>query len=378
MELSDEQKMIVDTAASFATDRLRPHAEQWDREKFMDRGVLTSLAELGFGGIYTAEEHGGSGLGRLDAVLIFEELSKGCVSHASFLSIHNMVTWMVDRFADDELRARFIPKLTSAELIASYCLTEPGAGSDAAGLKTSAKPDGNSHYVLNGSKVFISGGGFSDVYLVMARTSEDGARGVSAFLVEKGTPGLSFGKNEEKMGWKAQPTAMVNFDDCRVPVENRIGPEGHGFKYAMAGLDGGRLNIAACSLGGAQQALDLALAYARDRQQFGKAIVDFQATQFKLADMEIELQAARSLLYTAATKLDHKAPDATKMCAAAKRFVTDTGFKVANDALQIHGGYGYLADYQVERIVRDLRVHQILEGTNEIMRVIVSRALLEA
>ncbi|MEO2037122.1 MAG: acyl-CoA dehydrogenase family protein, partial [Martelella sp.] len=334
------------------------------------------LGALGFAGIYTQEQYGGSGLGRLDAVLIFEQLSKGCVSHAAFLSIHNMATWMVDRFGDDALRARFVPKLASADLIASYCLTEPGAGSDAASLRTVARLDGDV-YVLNGAKVFISGGGFSDVYLVMARTSDDGARGISAFLVENGTPGLSFGKNEEKMGWRAQPTAMVNFDDCRIPDANRIGPEGEGFKYAMAGLDGGRLNIAACSLGGAQDALDRALGYAQDRQQFGQAIAAFQATQFKLADMETELQASRALLHEAASRLDAKAADAIRFCAMAKRFVTDAGYKVANDALQVHGGYGYLADYEVERIVRDLRVHQILEGTNEIMRVIISRDMMK-
>ncbi|MDJ0921243.1 MAG: acyl-CoA dehydrogenase family protein [Henriciella sp.] len=376
MPFTSEQQMIADMAAAFSRDQLRPHAMRWEQDGMMDRGVLQALAELGFGGICTGEEHGGSGLGRLDAVLIFEQLSKGCVSHAAFLSIHNMATWMIDRFGDDELRAKYVPKLTTAELIASYCLTEPGAGSDAASLKTAAVRDGDT-YVLNGAKVFISGAGFSDLYVVMARTSDDGARGVSAFVVEKAMPGLSFGKNEVKMGWKAQPTAMVMFDDCRVPVSNRIGPEGDGFKYAMAGLDGGRLNIAACSLGGAQDALERALDYGRERKQFGKAVTDFQATQFKLADMETELQAARSLLYTAAGKLDETAPDATRFCAMAKRFVTDTGSKVANDALQIHGGYGYLADYEVERIVRDLRVHQILEGTNEIMRVIVSRDMLK-
>ena len=284
---------------------------------------------------------------------------------------------MIDTFGDDELRAKYVPDFTQANKIVSYCLTEPGAGSDAASLKTRADKDGND-YVLNGAKVFISGGGFSDAYLVMARTSDDGARGVSAFLVENGTPGLSFGKVEQKMGWRAQPTSMVNFDDCRVPEANRIGPEGQGFKFAMAGLDGGRLNIAACSLGGAQDACDRALAYSKERKQFGQAISDFQAIQFKLADMEIELQAARALLYSAAARLDRKTPDATRMCAAAKRFVTDIGFKIANEALQIHGGYGYLADYEVERIVRDLRVHQILEGTNEIMRVIVSRDLLKS
>ena len=377
MQLTDEQVMIAEMAGSFSNDQLRPNASKWDREAFLDRSVLKAMAELGFAGIYTTEEHGGSGLTRLDAVLIFEQLSRGCISHASFLSIHNMATWMIDTFGDDELRAKYVPDFTQANKIVSYCLTEPGAGSDAASLKTRAEKDGND-YVLNGAKVFISGGGFSDAYLVMARTSDDGARGVSAFLVENGTSGLSFGKVEQKMGWRAQPTSMVNFDDCRVPEANRIGPEGQGFKFAMAGLDGGRLNIAACSLGGAQDACDRALAYSKERKQFGQAISDFQAIQFKLADMEIELQAARALLYSAAARLDQKTPDATRMCAAAKRFVTDTGFKVANDALQIHGGYGYLADYEVERIVRDLRVHQILEGTNEIMRVIVSRDLLKS
>ena len=286
-----------------------------------------------------------------------------------------MATWMIDSFGDDALRAKYVPRLTATELIASYCLTEPGAGSDAASLKTTAKLEGDA-YVLNGAKVFISGAGFSDIYVVMARTSDDGAKGVSTFVVEKDAPGLSFGKHEEKMGWRAQPTAMVNFDDCRIPVSNRVGDEGNGFKFAMAGLDGGRLNIAACALGGAQDALDRAFAYVQDRKQFGRAIAEFQATQFKLADMETELAAARSLLYDAARKVDAGAPDKTKFCAMAKRFVTDTAFKVANDALQLHGGYGYLADYEVERIVRDLRVHQILEGTNEIMRVIVSREMM--
>ena len=375
MILTEEQTLIADMAQNFAADQLRPHAERWDREKMLDRGVLEALSELGFGGIYAQEEYGGSGLNRLDAVLIFEQLSKGCVSHATFLSIHNMAAWMVDRFGGSSLRETYVPSLVSGQKIASYCLTEPGAGSDAAGLKTRAERSGD-RYVLNGSKIFISGAGFSDVYVVMARTSDDGARGISAFLVENGTPGLSFGKNEEKMGWRAQPTAVVSFDGCVIPASNRIGAEGDGFKYAMAGLDGGRLNIAACSLGGAQDALDRALSYARERKQFDRTIADFQAIQFKLADMETELQAARSLLYQAAAKLDVKAPDASQFCAMAKRFVTDIGFRVANEALQIHGGYGYLADYEVERIVRDLRVHQILEGTNEIMRVIISRALI--
>lgn len=376
MQLTEEQVLIVDMARAFAIDKLRPHAEKWDREKKLDQDVLSELASLGFAGIYSAPEHGGSGLTRLDAVLIFEQLAQGCISHSTFLSIHNMATWMVDAFGDDDLRAKYVSAMVSGAAITSYCLTEPGAGSDAASLRTKAIRDGDA-YVLNGAKTFISGAGFSDLYVVMARTEDTGARGISAFLVENGTPGLSFGKNEDKMGWRAQPTAMVNFDDCRISVANRIGPEGQGFKYAMAGLDGGRLNIAACSLGGAQDALNRAVNYAKDRSQFGRSISEFQATQFKLADMETELQAARALLYEAARKLDSKAPDATQFCAMAKRFVTDTAFEVANHALQIHGGYGYLAEYEIERIVRDLRVHQILEGTNEIMRVIVSRAILE-
>ncbi len=375
MALTDEQVMIQDMAKGFALDRLRPNAARWEGEGTLDRDVLKALGELGFGGIYTKEEHGGSALGRLDAVLIFEQLSRGCVSHASFLSIHNMATWMIDSFGGDALRAKYVPRLTAVDLIASYCLTEPGAGSDAASLKTSAKKDGDD-YILNGAKAFISGAGFSDVYVVMARTGDDGARGISAFVVEKDMPGVSFGKKEEKMGWRAQPTAMVNFDDARIPAENRIGPEGEGFRYAMAGLDGGRLNIAACSLGGSQDAIDRAVDYTKERKQFGQRIADFQATQFKLADMETDLSAARALLYEAASKLDAKAGDATKYCAMAKRFVTDTGSRIANDALQLHGGYGYLSDYEVERIVRDLRVHQILEGTNEIMRVIVSREMM--
>ena len=376
MTLTEEQTLITDMARAFAMERMRQNAIRWDHEKMLDRDLFEALSELGFGGIYTREEYGGSNLGRLDAVLIFEQLSKGCISHATFLSIHNMATWMIDRFGDEHLRQTFVPALVSGKSIASYCLTEPAAGSDAASLKTRAVRNGD-HYILNGAKMFISGAGFSDIYVVMARTSDDGAKGISTFVVERGTPGLSFGKNEEKMGWRAQPTAVVSFDDCEIPASHRVGQEGDGFKYAMAGLDGGRINIAACSLGGAQDALDRALSYAQERRQFGKSIAEFQATQFKLADMETELQAARSLLYQAAAKLDAKAPDASKFCAMAKRFVTDIGFEVANNALQIHGGYGYLADYEVERIVRDLRVHQILEGTNEIMRVIISRALLK-
>jgi hypothetical protein len=374
-DLTEDQRLIAETARAFAMERLRPNAARWEHEG-LDRGVLKELAELGFGGIYVGEEHGGSGLTRLDAALIFEELSRGCVSTAAFLSIHNMCAWMIDSFASDEQRQAWIPKLVRMETIASYCLTEPGSGSDAAALRTSAKPDGNATYVVNGSKAFISGAGFSDLYVLMCRTGDAGPKGVSTLLVENGAPGLSFGKHEEKMGWRAQPTAIVNFEDCRVPADNRIGPEGEGFKYAMKGLDGGRLNIAACALGAAQDALDRALAYVKERKQFGKRLADFQNTQFTLADMETDLAASRALLHTAAAKLDAKSPDATKYCAMAKRFVTDAAFKVADQALQLHGGYGYLADYEVERIVRDLRVHRILEGTNEIMRVIISREML--
>ncbi len=374
-ELTEDQTLIVETARSFAHDRLRPNAARWEEEG-LDRGVLEELAGLGFAGIYVTEEHGGSELTRLDAALIFEELSRGCVATAAFLSIHNMCAWMIDSFGNDEQRARWLPKLTQMQTIASYCLTEPGSGSDAGALRTTAKPDGNANYVLNGSKAFISGAGFSDLYVVMCRTGEDGPKGVSTVLVENGVKGLSFGKLEDKMGWRAQPTAIVNLEDCRVPVENRIGPEGEGFKYAMKGLDGGRLNIAACALGGAQDAFDRALGYVQERKQFGKRIADFQNTQFRLADMATDLAACRALLHQAARKLDAEAPDATTYCAMAKRFVTDTAFQVADQALQLHGGYGYLADYEVERIVRDLRVHRILEGTNEVMRVIISRDLL--
>jgi alkylation response protein AidB-like acyl-CoA dehydrogenase len=375
-QLTEDQDLIVETARSFAQERLRPNAARWEEEG-LNRDVLRELAGLGFGGIYVREEHGGSGLSRLDAALIFEELSRGCIATAAFLSIHNMCSWMIDSFGSEEQRAAWLPKLVTMDKIASYCLTEPGSGSDAGALRTTAKPDGNSQYVINGSKAFISGAGFSDLYVLMCRTGEDGPKGVSTVLVPDGTRGLSFGKNEDKMGWRAQPTAIVNFEDCRVPVENRIGPEGEGFKYAMKGLDGGRLNIAACALGGAQDALDRALGYVKERKQFGKRLADFQNTQFALADMETELAACRALLHTAACKLDARAPDATKYCAMAKRFVTDAAFKVADQALQLHGGYGYLADYEVERIVRDLRVHRILEGTNEIMRVIVSREMLK-
>ena len=373
---SDEQLMIQDMARKFGEAQLLPHSEAWDRDSHFPVDVIKQAAELGFAGIYVSEDVGGSALTRTDAALIFEQLSYGDVSTAAFISIHNMASWMIDTFGSDAQRQAWLPRLTSMELIASYCLTEPGAGSDAASLKTRAVREGDD-YVITGTKQFISGAGTSDVYVLMARTSDDGAKGVSTFIIEKDTPGLSFGANERKMGWKNQPTAQVILDGVRVPAANRIGEEGHGFRFAMAGLDGGRLNIAACALGGAQLALDKAVAYAREREQFGKPIASFQNTAFKLADMETELQAARVMLYEAAGRLDRKAPDATRWCAMAKRFVTDTAFKVANDALQIHGGYGYLADYGVERIVRDLRVHQILEGTNEIMRAIISRDMLK-
>lgn len=375
--LTEDQALIVDTARAFAFDRLRPNAARWEQEG-LDRAVLQELAALGFAGIYVREDVGGSGLTRLDAALIFEELSRGCIATAAFVSIHNMCSWMIDAFGSEEQRRKWLPKLTRMEAIASYCLTEPGSGSDAAALRATAKADGNAHYLINGAKAFISGAGFSDLYVVMCRTGEAGPKGVSTMLIESGADGLSFGKAEDKMGWRAQPTAIVNFENCRIPVENRIGPEGDGFRYAMQGLDGGRLNIAACALGGAQDAFDRALSYVKERKQFGKAIADFQNTQFTLADMETDLAASRALLHQAARKLDAKAGDASKFCAMAKRFVTDAAFKVADQALQLHGGYGYLADYEVERIVRDLRVHRILEGTNEIMRVIVARELLKA
>lgn len=374
--LTDEQQAIQEMARRFAEDELKPHAEEWDEKKHFPVDVIKKTAELGLAAIYTREDVGGSGLGRLDAALIFEALSEGCTSTAAYISIHNMVCWMIDRFGDDALRQRFCPRLASMELLGSYCLTEPGSGSDAAALRTKAIRDGDD-YVLNGSKAFISGAGATDLYLVMVRTGGEGPRGISAVLVEKDAPGLSIGAQERKMGWNSQPTAIVSFDNCRIPVANRIGAEGEGFKFAMAGLDGGRLNIAACSLGTANGAMKAALDYANERRAFGDRLNKLQAVQFKLADMATELEAARVFLYQAAWKLDQKAPDATKFCAMAKRFVTDAGFNIVNDALQIHGGYGYLRDYPLERNLRDVRVHQILEGANEIMRVIVARDLLK-
>ncbi len=373
-QLSEDQRAIQDAARDFAEAELAPNSARWDEEKHFPVDVMRKAAELGFAGIYVQEDVGGSGLGRLDSAIIFEELSRGDVAVAAFISIHNMASWMIDRFGSDELRGRYLPRLTTMELIASYCLTEPGSGSDAAGLRTRAERDGD-HYVLNGSKAFISGAGTSDVYVVMARTGVEGPKGISAFVVENGTPGLSFGAQERKMGWNAQPTALVNFDNCRVPAENLVNKEGEGFRIAMSGLDGGRLNIGACSLGGAQFALEQAKAYMESRTQFGKPLKDFQGLQFKLADMATELEAARLMVRSGADALDKRDPRATQLCAMAKRFATDVGFKVANDALQVHGGYGYLKDYPVERVVRDLRVHQILEGTNEIMRVITAREM---
>jgi hypothetical protein len=375
--LTEDQRLIQDTARQFAFDRLRPNAAQWDQNSIFPRDVIREAAALGFAGIYVKEDVGGSALGRLDAALIFEQLARGCVATSAFISIHNMASWMIDNFGNEEQRQRWLPKLTTMELMASYALTEPNSGSDAAALRTTAKKDGNSHYVLNGSKAFISGAPENDLYVCMVRTGEPGPKGISTFVIEKGASGLSFGKLENKMGWNAQPTAQVIFEDCRVPAENRINDEGFGFKIAMMGLDGGRLNIAASSLGGATDAFERALRYASERKAFGKAIGEFQATQFKLADMATELEAARVFLYEAASRLDAKDPEATKFCAMAKRFVTDAGFRVANEALQIHGGYGYLKDYEIERIVRDVRVNQILEGTNEIMRVIVARELMK-
>ncbi len=373
--LTDDQRAIEDAARAFAAAEFAPHSAKWDAESHFPVDVMRKAAELGFAGLYVQEDVGGSALSRLDASIVFEQLSYGDVTTAAFISIHNMASWMIDRFGGDEIRHRFLPKLTTMELIASYCLTEAGSGSDAAALQTTARLDGD-HYVLNGSKAFISGAGTSDVYVVMVRTGGPGPKGVSAIVVENGTPGLSFGAQEKKMGWKSQPTAMVNFDDCRVPVANRIGAEGEGFRFAMAGLDGGRINIASCSLGGASLALDTAKAHLETRKQFGNALKDFQGLQWRLADMATELDAARLMVRRAAHALDNRDPNATRYCAMAKRFATDTGFEVANQALQLHGGYGYLQDFPLERIVRDLRVHQILEGTNEIMRVITARELL--
>ncbi len=374
-DLDETRQAIQDTARQFARETLLPNAAHWDEARIFPREALQAAAALGFAGIYTREAHGGSGLGRLEAALIFEELAAADPSTAAFLSIHNMVAWMIDRFGDEAQQARFLPAMMRGEIIASYCLTEPGSGSDAASLRTTARRDG-AHYVLNGSKAFISGGGASDLYAVMVRTGGAGPRGISCVLVEKGTPGLAFGKPERKLGWNSQPTTLVTFEECRVPVANRLGAEGEGFRIALAGLDGGRVNIAACSLGGARAARDLALAYVRERRQFGQRLADFQALQFRLADMATEWEASRLMVHRAAVALDQGAPDATSRAAMAKRFATDACFRITDEALQLHGGYGYIKDYGVERYLRDLRVHRILEGTNEIMRVIIARHLL--
>jgi alkylation response protein AidB-like acyl-CoA dehydrogenase len=370
-----EQRAIQDTARQFADREFRPNAARWDEECIFPVDALRAAAALGFAGIYVKDDVGGSGLTRLDAALIFEELATGCVSTAAYLSIHNMAAWMIDRFGDAAQRRRFLPKLATMEHFASFCLTEPGAGSDAASLKARARRDGD-HYVIDGVKAFISGGGTSDIYVAMLRTGGEGAKGISAIVVEKGTPGLSFGKKEKKLGWNSQPTAMVIFENCRVPVANRLGQEGDGFKIAMMGLDGGRLNISACSLGGARASLEASQTYLGERIQFGQKLAEFQALQFRLADMATELEAARLMLWRAAASLDAADPEATLHCAMAKRFATDAGFRICNEALQLHGGYGYLKDFPIERYLRDLRVHQILEGTNEIMRVIIARRLL--
>ena len=374
-ELSEEQSAIFDMAYAFGQDNIAPHARDWEKQGTIPKDLWPQIAQLGLGGIYVSEDMGGSGLSRLDATLVFEALAMACPSVGSFLSIHNMCGGMIDKFGSDDLRAKWLPKMCSMETVFSYCLTEPGSGSDAAALRTRAERT-NEGYAVTGTKAFISGGGYSDAYIVMCRTGEDGPKGISSLIVEHGADGLSFGGLEDKMGWRSQPTAQVQFDACQVPSDNLIGEEGRGFSYAMAGLDGGRLNIAASALGGAQQALNMTLTYMGERKAFGKSIDQFQALQFRLADMEVKLQSARTFLRQAAWKLDNRTPDATKFCAMAKLYVTDAAFSVANDCLQLHGGYGYLADYGIEKIVRDLRVHQILEGTNEIMRLIISREML--
>ncbi len=372
--LSEDQRAILDMAQRFTADEITPNAADWDEQHVFPRETIELGAQLGFGGIYVSEEFGGCGLGRLEAALIMEALAYGCPSTSAFFSIHNMAAWMIDAFGSTELRAKYLPKLTTMEHMASYCLTEPGSGSDAASLKTTATLDGD-HYVLNGAKAFISGAGVNEVYVVMARTGEDGARGISTFVVEKDTQGLSFGANERKLGWHSQPTAMVMFDNVRVPRDNLVGEEGIGFKIAMAGLDGGRINIGACSLGGAQRCLDDAVSYVQERKQFNQRIADFQNTQFMLADMRTKLEAARALLYIGALKVGENAPDKTQFAAMAKLAATEAGSSVVNDALQLHGGYGFLMDYPVERFHRDLRVHQILEGTSQIMKFVIGREL---
>ncbi len=374
-DLTDDQRQIQEMARRFTADAITPHAAEWDEKHIFPRDTIRAAAELGFGGIYVSEESGGIGLGRLESALIMEAMAYGCPSTSAFISIHNMAAWMIDRFGAQPVKDKYLPSMVPMERMGSYCLTEAGSGSDAAALKTRAVKDG-SDYLVTGSKQFISGGGENDIYVTMVRTGEDGPKGISCLVIEKDMPGVSFGAQERKLGWHSQPTAQVNFDNVRVPAENLVGAEGEGFRIAMMGLDGGRLNIGACSLGGAQRCLDEAVAYTKDRKQFGQAIADFQNTQFTLADMETELQAARALLYMAAVKVTENAPDKTRFAAMAKRLATDAGSAIADRALQLHGGYGYLMDYPVERFWRDLRVHSILEGTNQVMRMIVARDLL--
>ena len=374
-QLTDDQLAIQDMARRFTADNITPFAAKWDEDHHFPREVIKQTAELGFGAIYVSEESGGIGLGRLEAALIMEAMAYGCPATSAYISIHNMAAWMIDAFGSEAVKAHYLPDLVSMEKIASYALTEPGSGSDAAGLKTTARLDGD-HYVLNGTKQFISGGGYNDIYVTMVRTSEDKSRGITCLVVDKDTPGVSFGAPEKKLGWNASPTAQVIFEDARVPAANRVGAEGEGFRFAMMGLDGGRLNIGACSLGGAQRCLDEAIAYTKDRQQFGQPIAEFQNTQFMLADMATDLEASRALLYLAAAKVTAGAPDKSRFSAMAKRLATDSGSSIVDRALQLHGGYGYLQDYPIERFWRDLRVHRILEGTNEIMRSIIARDLL--
>lgn len=373
-DLTDDQREIQELARRFTADRITPHAAEWDETHHYPVDVWKAAGELGFGAIYVSEASGGIALGRLEAALVMEAMAYGCPATSAFISIHNMVAWMIDRFGSAAIKDRFLPGLVTMETIGSYCLTEPGSGSDAAALKTSARRDGDD-YVLNGTKQFISGAGYNDLYVCMVRTGEEKSRGISAIVVEKGTPGLSFGAPERKLGWNASPTAQVIFEDCRVPAANLVGAEGEGFRIAMAGLDGGRLNIGACSLGGAQRCLDESIRYTRERQQFGQPIADFQNTQFTLADMATDLEAARALLYLAAAKVTADAPDKSRFSAMAKRLATDNGSSIVDRALQLHGGYGYLKDYPIERFWRDLRVHSILEGTNQVMRMIVGREL---
>jgi alkylation response protein AidB-like acyl-CoA dehydrogenase len=374
-DLTDEQRQIQEMAQQFTADAITPHAAEWDEKHIFPRDTIRQAAELGFGAIYVSEESGGIGLGRLESALIFEAMSYGDPSTSAFISIHNMASWMIDRFGSQTVKEKYLPSMVTMERMGSYCLTEPGSGSDAAALKTRAVRDGD-HYVVTGSKAFISGGGENEIYVTMVRTGAEGPKGISCLVIEKDMPGVSFGAQERKLGWHSQPTAQVNFDEVRVPTENLVGAEGEGFRIAMMGLDGGRLNIGACSLGGAQRCLDEAIRYTKERKQFGQAIADFQATQFTLADMDTELQAARALLYLAAVKVTENAPDKSRFAAMAKRFATDTGSSVVDRALQLHGGYGYLMDYPIERFWRDLRVHSILEGTNQVMRMIVGRDLL--